>query len=36
LLNRSNEVESSSLKGIGKVCKGATKKLACAAITTES
>jgi hypothetical protein len=26
LLNRTNEVETSSLKGIGKVCKGVTGK----------
>jgi hypothetical protein len=30
----SNEVEMSSLKGIGKVCKG--EKLVCAGITQES
>jgi hypothetical protein len=39
LLNGSNEVETSSLKGIGKVCKGrqlAWLNLICGKITTES
>jgi hypothetical protein len=37
LLNGTNEVETSSLKGIGKVCKGSTgRKLVCGEITQES
>jgi hypothetical protein len=37
LLNGSNVVETSSLKGIGKVCKGAMRSnLVCAEITEES